>query len=246
MDEDLLYQAIFKRKSVREIDPTPLDKVTLDRIISQSPSIKRILPSIRTELRIMTGKDVKGMFKVNAPHFLAIFSERKEGYLVNAGFMLQQMDLYLSANGLGSCWQGGPKPTKDAELVEGLEFVIMLAFGKPQERLHRESVSEFKRVPLSKITDISGRDELIEPARLAPSGMNNQPWYFSDGNGAIDAFYHKSLVADHMNQISVGIALNHVWLTARHLGKNADLTIDQRPSREGPRRYAYAASIRLS
>ena len=49
-----------------------------------------------------------------APHFLAFFSEVKDGYAANAGFMMQQMDLFLSANGIGSCWQGGPKPIRES------------------------------------------------------------------------------------------------------------------------------------
>jgi nitroreductase len=246
MENSSLYQTIFKRKSVRKIDPSPLDQVTLERITSQFSVVKPMLPGIRTEMKLMTSKDVRGMFKVDAPHFLAIFSEEKEGFLLNAGFMMQQMDLFLSANGIGSCWQGGPKPTKEAEKVAGLEFVVLLAFGKPLEKVHRESLSEFKRRPLSDITNIGGKEDLIEPARLAPSGMNNQPWFFVDGNGAINAYYHKSIVADHMNQISVGIAISHIWLTARHIGKEAELTIDPTLSSKGPKGYAYAASLRLN
>ena len=65
--------------------------------------------------------------------------------------MLQQMDLFLSANGIGSGWQGMPRLTKEILNTSKLEFVILLAFGKPKERLHRETVSEFKRKPLREI-----------------------------------------------------------------------------------------------
>jgi len=245
MDESMLYQTIFKRKSVRKFDSSPLDQETLTRITSQFSVVKPMLPDIRTEMMVMTGDEVRGMFKVDAPHFLAIFSEEKEGYLLNAGFMMQQMDLFLSANGIGSCWQGGPKLTKKAKRVAGLEFVVLLAFGKPLEKVHRESLSEFKRHPLSKITNITGKDDLIEPARLAPSGMNGQPWFFVNGNGAIKAYCHKSMIANHMNQISVGIALSHIWLTVRHFKMSAELAIDPSSSSGGPRRYAYAASLKV-
>lgn len=246
MDEDLLYQTIFKRKSVRIIDPSPLDQGTMARITSQFPAVRPMLPGIRAEMRLMSGKEVRGMFKVDAPHFLAIFSEQKEGYLLNSGFMMQQMDLFLSSIGIGCCWQGGPKPTRDAEKVEGLESVMLLAFGRPLEKLHRESTSEFKRHRLSKITSIVGREELLEPARLAPSGMNSQPWFFSDGDGKMDAFCQRSMIANRINQISVGIALSHIWLAARHLGMEVELFIDHDRSGRGARGYAYAASLRAS
>jgi hypothetical protein len=246
MDESLLYQTIFKRKSVRNIDHSPLDQETLSLITSHFSAIKPMLPGIRTEMRLMTGKEVRGMFKVDAPHFLAIFSEEKEGYLLNAGFIMEQMDLFFSASGIGSCWQGGPKPTKWAEKVAGLVFVVLLAFGKPLENLHRKGASEFKRNKLSDITNIIGKDDLIEPARLAPSGMNNQPWFFANGDGSINAFYHRSIIADHMNQISVGIAMSHIWLAARHNSLKGELSIDPSSAGESPRRYAYAASLKLS
>ncbi len=45
--------------------------------------------------------------------------------------MLQQMDLFFSASGIGSCWQGLPKPDKDMLNSSNLEFIILMAFGKP-------------------------------------------------------------------------------------------------------------------
>ncbi len=43
---------------------------------------------------------------------MIISSENTEGYLMNIGFIFQQMDLYLSSIGLGSCWLGMAKPTE--------------------------------------------------------------------------------------------------------------------------------------
>jgi nitroreductase len=155
---------------------------------------------------------VRGLFAVKAPHYLIISSEAKERYLPNAGFMLQQMDLYLQSIGLGSCWLGGAKPPAKSNLP--LDFVILLAFGKPQASPHR-SLSEFKRKPLSEISDTA--DQRLEPARLAPSAINSQPWYFvSDGNifhvyrmkyGAV-----KAMIYERMNKIDIGIALAHLFV----------------------------------
>jgi nitroreductase len=244
MDEDILYQAIFRRKSVRKFESSPLDQETIASITSQFSSLTPMLQGIRTEVKLMTSEQVHGMFKVDAPHFIAFFSEPKDGYLLNAGFMMQQLDLFLSAKGLGSCWQGGPKPTKMARAASGLEFVVLLAFGKPAEKVHRDNISEFKRDPMSKITSIKGMDDLLEPARIAPSGMNGQPWFFNDGNGMINAYCHKAVVGNQMNQIGVGIALSHMWLAARHMGRSAQLSIAP-VSVDGPKRYVYAASLKL-
>src|SRR5512137_264170 len=112
MGEIEQYQAIFKRKSVRNYEKGQLDAAALSEIETFLRTVRPMVPGIQTEMRIIDSSKVKGMFKVDAPHFLAYFSEVKEGYLTNAGFMLQQVDLHLSSSGIGSCWQGGPKPVK--------------------------------------------------------------------------------------------------------------------------------------
>ena len=79
MGEEALYQAIFKRKSVRNYEKAQLDAATLSEIGAFLKTIRPMVPGIQTEMRIIDSSKVKGMFKVDAPHFLAFFSEVKEG-----------------------------------------------------------------------------------------------------------------------------------------------------------------------
>jgi hypothetical protein len=245
MDEEKLYETMFKRKSIRKYESTPLDKSTLEKVHSEIASLKPMVPGIKTEIRLLGTDDVKGMFKAEAPHYLAIFSEEKEGFAANAGFMLQQMDLFFSANGIGCCWQGGPKPTKKVESIAGMEYIIMLAFGKPTETLHRKTVAEFKRRQLSEISDIKGSDELLEPVRLAPSGINNQSWYYRGDENRIDAYYAKSMVTDQMNQINVGIGLCHLWLSVTHARKQVEFIVDSKAVEKAPKGYRYVISANI-
>ena len=246
MTQDDLYEAIFRRKSVRKYAPGKLDPTMMEKVVSHLAELKPLFPEIRTEIKVMTSQDVKGMFKVDAPHFLAFFSEVKERSPTNAGFMLQQMDLFLSANEVGSCWQGGPKPIRESMGTSELEFVILMAFGSPAEDIHRKNVAEFKREPLEKISNVKGYGDLLEPARLAPSGMNNQPWFFSGENGAIDVSYARSMIVDRMNQISSGIALCHMWLAANHSNKKVEFRIDRSADANPPKKYSYVASMLIS
>jgi len=242
MTHEDLYSTMFERKSVREYAPAPLDSAVMEGIGIFMKEIRPLFPEIRTEMRVLSNAEVKGMFKVSAPHFLAFFSEAKEGYLTNAGFMLQQMDLFLSSHGIGSCWQGGPKAVKEAQNASDLEFVILLAFGKPAGDPHRKP-SEFKREPLAKITNIKGKEDLLEAARLAPSGMNNQPWYFTGEGGTIHVHSAKSLIVGRMNKISAGIALCHLWMAAAHAGRLPELVYDRSMETKSPRRYSYVATM---
>jgi len=245
MVQEDLYKAIFKRRSVRKY-AGPLDDGAMEEMQGFMSALKPMLPDIRTELKVLSSVDVKGMFKVDAPHFLAFFSETKQGYLTNAGFMLQQMDLFFSANGIGSCWQGGPRPIRDTMNLSDLEFVILLAFGRPAEEVQRQSVAEFKRQPLEKIASVSGLKELMEPLRLAPSGMNNQPWYFIERDGRIDAYCARSPLVDHMNRISLGIALCHLWLAAEQVGRSVSFASSEPGASNAPSKYVYLVTATLS
>ena len=244
MDEEALYQAIFKRMSGRNYQKGQLDAATLLEIDASLKTIRPMFPGIQIEMRIIDSSKVKGMFKVDAPHFLVFFSEVKEGHLTNSGFMLQQVDLHLSSVGIGSCWQGSSKPVKEVATSE-LEFIIALAFVRPAEGHQRGDVSEFKREPLAKITSIGGQDQYLEAARLAPSAMNNQPWYFSRNDGTIEAFRAKSFMLGKMNHISLGIAICHIWLAALHDGKKVEFINEVRTDTKSPKGYSYVISLTM-
>jgi hypothetical protein len=185
MEQEELYDLIFKRRSIRKYLAEPLDDLTMSGVLSFLKEIMPTFPGIRTGTMVFDNKEVKGLFKTDAPHFLAFFLEPKEGCLVNAGFMLQQLDLHLSAKGIGSCYQRMAKTVKGVEVPTGLEYVIMNSFGRAMDELHRNGVAEFKRQPMSKISKVDGMDDIMEAARRAPSGVNNQPWFFSGGNGLV-------------------------------------------------------------
>jgi len=212
-----LHEAITKRKSIRKYKMEPLPKEKLHEVVAFSKTLKPLLPGIRTDMGIADGG--VGLFAVKAPHYLAFYSEEKSGSSLNAGFMLQQMDLFLSSAGLGSCWLGMAKPSDKAK--NGLDFVIMLAFGAPGEPLHRKNLSEFKRRSLAEIS--KGADPRLEGARLAPSATNAQPWYFTAEGGKLTAYRKKlnpvkAAVYKRLNQIDLGIALCHIDVESERLG----------------------------
>ena len=223
MDQTSFYETIFKRKSVRDYDPTPLDQNRLDEITRNLQKLTPLIPEIKTEFKIISPNQVTRKLSNKAPHYIAAFSEAKDNYKVNIGYMLQQMDLYFSANGLGSCWLGIPQPTKEVTDASNLEFIILMSFGKSKETLYRANVSEFNRKPISEITNIADADDLLEPVRLAPSAVNLQNWYFTGNKNAIQAYsvkpnFLRNIIGGSYYPVNMGIALCHLQLAAEHFG----------------------------
>lgn len=246
----IMYDTIFKRKSIRNYDPTALDSTLLEEILKNLHSLKPMLNEIKTEFKIIPPEQVSRKFNNKAPHFIAAFAETKNASKVNVGFMLQQMDLYFSSNGLGSCWLGLPQPKREVIESSNLEFVILMSFGKSKENLHRTNISEFKRQILSEITDIKGEEELLEPVRLAPSAVNMQNWYFTGDQTAVHAYsakpnFFRSIVGGSFYPVNMGIALCHLQLAAEHLGRKTNFIIDSSRDKNPPKNREYVATLEM-
>ena len=200
-----MNEIIRKRKSIRKYDMTILDDATMNKVRGQISNLIPLYPNISHKIEIVS--KTKGMFGIKAPHYLAFFGENIDGSHENIGFIGQQMDLFFSELGLGACWLGVAKPEKKE--LDGMHCIITMSFGKPAQPLYRD-LSAFKRKPLSEISE--GIDERLEAARLAPSGMNTQNWYFIADNGKIHCYRKKSLLGfmDKMTCVDIGIAIYHI------------------------------------
>ena len=211
------YEAIFRRRSIRkykndEISPTMLEKI--ERFGEDAVGIR---PDIRVKWKIFRKEDhqLKGLFRVDAPYYVALYSEICEDYRKNAGCLMEQLSLYLFTKGIGSCYQGGAKLKTDIEKD--------LAFGHPAEPLER-SYEDFRRIELKKLVTIRGafgkvQRKLLEAARLAPSAMNRQPWRFVSSEDRIHLFVKKPgkigyQMQQDFNLFDAGVALSHMLVTA--------------------------------
>ncbi len=250
MNETDLYGTIFKRKSIRDYDTTPLDSSRFEEVSRILQSLKPIFRDTKVEFKIVLANQVKRKFKNNAPYYIAAFSETKDFYKVNIGFMLQQMDLYFSTTGLGSCWLGIPKPIKEVTESSNLEFIILMSFGNSKEKLYRTSISEFHRKPLSYITNIEGANELLEPVRLAPSAVNLQNWYFTGNKDIIHAYSAKTsflsfIIGGSFYHVNMGIALCHLKLAVEHYGLAGKFVFDRSKDKSPPKNLEYIASLEI-
>jgi len=198
-----LNEMIYHRKSCRSFVSKPVDGETIGKILSVA--LKPLYPQIKVHWEIVSRDKVKCICPWTTPQLITIYSEETEGYLENIGFLFQQMDLYIQTLGLGVCWLGmgrmNPKTTSE---VENMKFVIMLAFGYPKGDQLRHDLKGFKRKSMEQITDKA--DPRLEPARLAPSAVNSQPWYFTHEGDTIHVYCSKK-----GSRLDIGIALAHLY-----------------------------------
>ena len=210
-----LYGAIFKRKSFhlfRGVGEDRLVQSELEAIVAAWEGFKRLLPEIRTAVRIVPAREVN--FKRDAEYCILIYSEKKENYLMNAGYIGEQLDLWLVSHNIGSLWFGIGKP--DEPSYDEMEFVIMIAIHKVTDGTRfRKDIFKAKRKPLDEIW--SGDDPgIADISRFAPSACNTQPWYVENKDGILTVFRYRkpgkrgimpAASVSYYNRIDIGIYL---------------------------------------
>ena len=211
-----LFDTIFCRKSCRSYDMTTLPPETLDEIAAFFAVLQPLLPGMRAKLIFTTPDHIECIQPWKAPHYAVLYADDHALNYENIGYMGQMLDLYLQSRGLGCCWLGlgrlDDKPGTLPREVDGLQFAIMMAFGRAKDSPHRK-LPEFKRKPLEEMAD--SVDKRLEVVRLAPSAVNSQPWYFTHANNLLHLYRIRfDMIRQRMygkyNRFDTGIALAHM------------------------------------
>ncbi|MDF9830666.1 nitroreductase family protein [Parabacteroides sp. PF5-6] len=236
-----ITKQIKKRKSVRSYTGEPLNEECVDRInnyIGQLNAPFGTKAKIQL-IRAKTGdQPVKlGTYGVisGATDFLLLIGERGVMSEVGAGYMFEQVVLYCTELGLGTCWLGGTLKRDDflkqIQLSEGEELIVISPVGYKREKrtllesIMRAGAGSDKRKPFGSLffnntfgtplteSDAGDYKTPLEMLRLAPSASNKQPWRVVMKDGA----FHFYFQAGHFSANDMGIALCHFELTCNEL-----------------------------
>ena len=257
-----LYEAIYNRKSVRKYTSERVPEAVLEKIKAFAGKAAALNDQLRVEVQIIdcTRKkpDLKGLWKVEAPYYLLFYSEQGKGYERNAGYMLEQIVLYMAAKGIGSCYLGGSR--MGVPLMDGMRRVMVVAFGYPEGKLFRES-SLAKRLPLNELCvfkEEAGETmkTVLKAARLAPSAFNSQPWRFivytdriyvfaKKDSGVLQGFRSLVPAAGLMRDFSVGVMLSHIMLAAEELWLELETATEEQFAAKSYKNGVYVATLAI-
>ncbi|MDO4815657.1 MAG: nitroreductase family protein [Bacillota bacterium] len=244
------YDAVFKRKSFHLFRGVGDDSITqeeLNAIESAYSAFDCLYSDIKTAIRIVPAEAVN--FKRDAEYCILIYSEKKENYLINAGYIGEQLDLWLVDHNIGSLWFGIGKP--DEPIFNGLEYVIMIAIHKVNdETKYRKDMFKAKRKPMDEIW--SGDDlGIANIVRFAPSACNTQPWYVNNSGGKLTVYRYKkagkrgimpAASVSYYNRIDIGIFLCilEICMINKSIGYTRTLFIDDGSDSELTKAAEYA------
>ena len=217
-----MYDTIFIRQSIRKFDFASVSQETFQSIVDFADHVKPLISDIQAKIFVLSANDIKSSaLTVKAPYYAVVCSGKQNGYLENAGYMAEQMCLYLHKENFGACYSGTAKVKSSVFLP--YPPVVIIAFGSGRSCIDRGGESYFKRKPIEEIYTGTRFEKIIRAARIAPSAFNNQPWYFSERGNTVDVFRLKNkwfneILLGSRTRVDIGIAISHICIAAQELG----------------------------
>lgn len=213
--DNKLYDMIFKRKSFhlfRNIGNEHITNEEIKDIENQFSKLKPLTNDIKVKIKIV--KDGVSC-KRGQEYCILFYSEQKDNYLQNIGYLGEQLDLYLVSKNIGTLWFGIGKV--EEKQFEGLDFVIMIAISKVDSpEKFRKDMYKSKRKELYEIWFGDKYLDVANIVRFTPSACNTQPWLVESDINEIKVYrYRKEGKRGIMpknkviyyNQIDIGIFL---------------------------------------
>lgn len=195
---------VRSRYSVRTFDKRCLEQEIKEKILSYAEQLNNPLgPGIKVqfiEKETASNGEKLGTYGIikGAPSYLAITISDEEYAPEALGYEFEQLVLYITSLGLGTCWLGGTFNrsafASQIDIKENEIFPILSPIGyiadkkRVFEQLFRKSLNANGRKQWSELffrnefgNPLSEEDAgdyhfPLEMLRLAPSAVNKQPW----------------------------------------------------------------------
>lgn len=251
------YEAVYNRTSVRKFKPELIPAEFFKQLNKFLGGLSPLYKQIGWKFVLFNAMDdegrAKGFFRVKAPYYLVCYTTDDNNAWTQAGYLTEQVVLYLTSHGIGTCYQGGARAVLENE-PEGMSQRIVVAFGYAEGELFRKAGS-VKRLPL-KETCIFKEDPtpeesmILAAARLAPSSVNNQPWRFVVYQNRIHVFARESVlskvkVTREMRDVDMGIVLYHLALACEELWLDAELVYLEQLAGRSVKGNSYVMSLMI-
>ena len=213
-----LYDMIFKRKSFHLFRNIGNEHITEDELKEIEIEFNNFKPLVE-DIKVKIVKD-STTCKRGQEYCILLYSEKKDNYLQNIGYIGEQLDLYLVSKNIGTLWFGIGKV--EEKQLDGLDFVIMIAIAKiDSEEKFRKNMYKSKRKELSEIWNGDYYLDVANVVRFTPSACNTQPWLVESSEKELKVYRYRkpgkrgimpANMVKYYNQIDIGIFLCFVEL----------------------------------
>lgn len=217
-------EAIETRQSVRTYKKEAVDSEIMARLREMCREPRQCLPGQQARI-VVIERGLEGRVGTygiisGAQCCLALVYRDVDGLsAVNAGMVMENIVLWLTQQGQGTCWLGGTFSRSDVTAAaspapdERIAAIVVLGIAADRERLVARVMRKFarsrRRRAFDDLFDIGDNRQwspALELMRLAPSALNGQPWRAVAEGNAIHFFCTKP---EGLGLLDTGIGLAH-------------------------------------
>ena len=213
--DNTLYDMIFKRKSFHLFRNIGNEKISPDELKAIEEKFNSFIPLVSDiKVRMKIVEDCTSC-KRGQEYCIYLYSETKDNYLQNIGYIGEQLDLYLVSQNIGTLWYGLGKT--EEQQWDGLDFVIMIAIAKVDSAdKFLKDMFKSKRKDIAEIWSGAVYPDIANIVRFAPSACNTQPWVVEAADDSLTVYRSSKpgrqgiMPADKVsfyNRIDIGIFL---------------------------------------
>lgn len=247
-----VYEAIYSRRSVRRFLTDPVPEEVLGQIRRFIRNISSLDHKSRVEIEMFErgNEKLKGLWKVEAPFYLAVYCGGDTASVRNAGYVAEQVVLYLTSRELGTCYPGETKAGMQEK--DGLGRFLVIAFGYADGPAFRDPATA-RRLPLGSLCvykDEPGENlkAVLKAARLAPSSFNSQPWRFVVYGDRVYIFAKRDAITRirrmaALRDFNIGIMLSHIMLAAEEFWMNMETVTEEQFLKKAYKNGDYVCTI---
>ena len=227
------YDMIFKRKSFHLFRNIGDESLTTEELADIEAYFSKVVP-LNKDIKVKMIIDKNNNTCHRGQEYCILFySEEKDNYLQNIGYIGEQIDLYLTSKNIATLWFGIGRVKE--KVVDDLHYVIMIAIAKANNAdKFRKDMFKSKRKNPSEIWKGDKYLDIANIVRFAPSACNSQPWQVNEINNALEVYRYKKegkrgimpkALVDFYNQIDIGIFIYFLELCLNHESISYERTI---------------------
>jgi hypothetical protein len=250
-----IIEAIEKRKSIRNYTGEPLRKEHITLIADYIAGLKTPFDAPPVRIQLIHALQESGRIQLGtygfvggASDFLTLVYEKESQFPLMeeaAAYAFEQVILFCTGLGLGTCWLGGSFSRKDfAEPVqlkpdEILRIVSPVGYSNPKVRFTETLLGQrgknLSRKPFESLffqgdfnTPLSieaagSYAKPLEMVRRAPSANNQQSWRILLDGRNLHFYQHLSMIG--FNAIDLGIAMCHFEQSCREMSITGEFKV---------------------
>ncbi len=264
-----IYEAINCKGWTKSFVMDELQPEMEGKIINYTKYLRGIDPDKKDNFAILRNKDIqrrhRELFSNKAPYYMVIYLDDLQKQLINAGYLMGQLALYLMTKEIGCSILGVEKirKTEDVDFTKNAivyskddnkevgPWIAIMAFGKPEHRLRQYSKAANRLIVDKKCIYKSNTEAnigaILAASAHVPSRLFLSPYRYVISDSRVHVYTKNEAMMTSFQRSAVylecGVMLAYLGLKAEELWMTMNIKQVQRLAEKELAHFQYLISL---